>query len=83
MIFTETHLKDAFVIDPERLEDERGFFARTWCQQEAAAYGLQPRWLQCNVSFNKKKGTMRGMHYQADPFRKPNSFGVRWGRFTM
>lgn len=68
MIFTETHLKDAFVIDPERLEDERGFFARTWCQQEAAAYGLQPRWLQCNVSFNKKKGTMRGMHYQADPF---------------
>ena len=68
MIFTETHLKDAFVIDPEKLEDERGFFARTWCQREAAAHGIQPRWLQCNISFNKKKGTMRGMHYQDVPF---------------
>jgi dTDP-4-dehydrorhamnose 3,5-epimerase len=68
MIFTETPLKGAFVIDPEKLEDERGFFARTWCQREAAAYGLQPRWLQCNISFNKQKGTMRGMHYQVAPF---------------
>jgi dTDP-4-dehydrorhamnose 3,5-epimerase len=60
-------LKDAFIIDPQKLEDERGFFARTWCQQEAAAYGLQPRWLQCNISFNKQRGTMRGMHYQVAP----------------
>lgn len=68
MKFTETRLKGAFIIDPERLEDERGFFARTWCQRESEAYGLQPRWVQCNISFNKKKGTLRGMHYQVTPF---------------
>jgi dTDP-4-dehydrorhamnose 3,5-epimerase len=68
--FRETELQGAFIIDPERLEDERGFFARTWCQREAEAYGLQPKWLQCNISFNKKKGTMRGMHYQVAPFEE-------------
>jgi dTDP-4-dehydrorhamnose 3,5-epimerase len=67
MIFTETKLKGAFIVEPERLEDERGFFARSWCQQEAAAYGLNPEWVQCNISFNKKKATLRGMHYQAAP----------------
>lgn len=68
MIFTETILKGAFVIEPERLEDERGFFARTWCQREFEAHGIHSEWVQCNISFNKKKGTLRGMHYQAIPF---------------
>jgi len=63
--FFATKLKDAFIIEPERLEDERGFFARTWCEREFAAHGFAPRWVQCNISFNKKKGTLRGLHYQA------------------
>ncbi len=67
MKFTETQLKDAFIIEPERLGDERGFFARSWCHKEAAAYGITPDWVQCNISFNRKKGTLRGMHYQAPP----------------
>lgn len=67
MIFTETKLKGAFIIAPEKLEDERGFFARTWCQQEFGAHGLNLRMVQCNISFNKNKGTLRGMHYQIAP----------------
>ena len=67
MIFRETKLKGAFIIDPERQEDERGFFARTWCRQEFEAHGLNPRLAQCSVSFNKKRGTLRGMHYQIEP----------------
>ena len=71
MIFTETKLKGAlkgaFIIEPERIEDERGFFARTFCAKEFEARGLTPRFVQCNISFNKKKGTLRGMHYQAAP----------------
>lgn len=67
MIFIETKLKGAFVIEPERLEDERGFFARTWCQSEFEAHGLNPRLAQCSISFNKRRGTLRGMHYQAAP----------------
>ena len=70
MLFTETKLKGAFIIDLERLEDERGFFARSWCEREAAAYGLQPKWVQCNISFNKQKATLRGMHYQSAPFEE-------------
>lgn len=68
MIFTATKLQGAFIIDPERLEDERGFFARTWCQREFAVHGLSPKWVQCNISFNTQKGTLRGMHYQAAPY---------------
>jgi dTDP-4-dehydrorhamnose 3,5-epimerase len=68
MRFTETKLKGAFIIELERLEDERGFFARSWCEREAAAYGLYPKWVQCNISFNKQKATLRGMHYQSAPF---------------
>lgn len=67
MIFEETGLAGAFVIEPERREDERGFFARTWCRDEFAAHGLNPALVQCNISFNKKRGTLRGMHYQAAP----------------
>lgn len=67
MIFKETQLKGAYIIEPERLEDERGFFARTWCQREFQEHGLNPRLMQCNISFNRKKGTFRGMHYQLAP----------------
>lgn len=70
MIFTETELKGAFVIEPERREDERGFFARAWDQQEFEARGLNPRLVQSNISFNKKKGTLRGMHYQVPPYEE-------------
>ncbi len=67
MIFRETILKGAFIIEPERIEDDRGFFARTWCAEEFSKHGLNPRILQCSVSYNSKKGTLRGMHYQVPP----------------
>jgi len=55
------------VIEVERLTDERGFFARAWCQREFAEHGLNPRLVQCNISYNPRRGTLRGMHYQAVP----------------
>lgn len=70
MIFTETKLNGAFIIDLEPIQDERGFFARTWCKNEFAAHGLNPNLVQCNTSFNKKKGTIRGMHYQSPPYEE-------------
>jgi dTDP-4-dehydrorhamnose 3,5-epimerase len=70
VIFRETTVKGAFVIEPERIEDERGFFARTWCTAEFAARGLNPGIAQCSVSFNRRKGTLRGLHYQASPFEE-------------
>jgi len=68
MIFSETKLKGAFIIDVEPREDERGFFARSWCENEFKQHGLNSRFAQCNISFNKKRGTLRGMHYQVAPF---------------
>ncbi len=70
MKFIETKLKGAFVIELEKIEDERGFFARSWCEKEFAESGLNPNLVQCNISFNRKKGTLRGMHYQAKPYRE-------------
>ncbi len=67
MVFRETKLPGAFVIELQKYEDERGFFARSWCQAEFEARGLNPRTVQCNISFNKLKGTLRGMHYQIAP----------------
>ena len=67
MIFTETKLKGAFVIDIERREDSRGYFARAFCQHEFEAHGLKPTIAQANVAFNHKKGTLRGMHFQFPP----------------
>jgi dTDP-4-dehydrorhamnose 3,5-epimerase len=67
MIFTETRLKGAYIIELEKRWDDRGFFARSWCENEFAEHNLNPRLVQCNISFNKKKGTLRGMHYQAEP----------------
>ena len=67
MIFSETRLKGAFIVEPERLYDERGFFARTFCAEEFVANGLNPRFVQCNISFSERRGTLRGMHYQVAP----------------
>src|SRR5690606_21818003 len=65
--FTATSLPGAWVIDIEPVEDERGWFARTYCSREFEAHGLNPNLVQCNVSHNRRKGTLRGMHYQAAP----------------
>jgi dTDP-4-dehydrorhamnose 3,5-epimerase len=67
VIFIETKLKGAFIIKPERLEDERGFFARTFCREEFTVHSLNPNMVQCDISFNKRVGTLRGLHYQAAP----------------
>ena len=67
MQFTETKFKGAFIIDLERREDSRGFFARAFCQKEFAAHGLNPTIAQANVAYNIKKGTLRGMHFQFPP----------------
>ena len=70
LIFTEIQLNGAFLIEPEYFEDERGFFARTWCKQEFEQHGLSSKLVQCNISFNRKKGTLRGMHYQEAPYEE-------------
>ena len=77
MLFTETKIKGVFIIEPQKIEDERGFFARTWCQEEFEKHGLNPKLVQCNISFNKKAGTLRGMHYQiaSHAEAKPSSNG--------
>ncbi len=67
MTFTETSIPGAFIISLNRLEDERGFFARTFCRREFSDHGLNPDLAQCSISFNRKKGTLRGMHFQAKP----------------
>jgi dTDP-4-dehydrorhamnose 3,5-epimerase len=67
MIFSETILQGAFIIDLERHEDARGFFARAFCQREFAAQGLKPVIAQANIGFNRRKGTVRGMHFQYPP----------------
>jgi dTDP-4-dehydrorhamnose 3,5-epimerase len=67
MIFTETSLARAFVIDLEPAVDERGFFARSFCRREFEAHGLNPELVQCNISLNHRRGTLRGMHWQAAP----------------
>jgi dTDP-4-dehydrorhamnose 3,5-epimerase len=70
MKFTETKLKGAFVVEIEKLTDDRGFFARSWCQKEFEDHGLTSRLVQSNVSFNRKKGTLRGLHYQIAPHQE-------------
>lgn len=67
MTFQETRLPGVFEIGLAMNSDERGFFARSWCQKEFEEHGLNPKLVQCNVSFNERKGTMRGLHYQAAP----------------
>jgi dTDP-4-dehydrorhamnose 3,5-epimerase len=65
MIFTETPLVGAFLIDLERKEDHRGFFARSWCSEEFERHGLNPVLAQINLGYSGKRGTLRGMHYQS------------------
>jgi dTDP-4-dehydrorhamnose 3,5-epimerase len=67
MRFVETDLAGAYVLEPERHEDERGFFARTWDRDELAAHGLASEVLQCSISRNTRAGTLRGMHFQREP----------------
>ncbi len=70
VIFKAADLHGAYVIEPERRADFRGYFARTFCEKEFAALGLETRIAQCSVSFSQRKGTLRGMHYQLAPFEE-------------
>lgn len=70
MRFHETELRGAYLIDLDKLEDGRGFFARVWCEKQFEDHGLVPKVVQANTSFNNKAGTLRGMHYQAAPFQE-------------
>jgi dTDP-4-dehydrorhamnose 3,5-epimerase len=67
LIYRETSLPEVFLIEVERIQDARGFFARTWCAEEFREHGLDPDLAQCSISFNRYRGTLRGMHYQAAP----------------
>jgi dTDP-4-dehydrorhamnose 3,5-epimerase len=67
MRFTETKVAGAFLVEPEPVADERGFFARTWCREEFADHGLNPELAQANISFSHRRGTLRGLHLQAPP----------------
>ena len=70
MIFKETKITNAFVIDLEKIKDKRGFFASTWDYKIFKQKGLNYKSVQCNLSFNKKKGTIRGLHYQVKPYEE-------------
>jgi dTDP-4-dehydrorhamnose 3,5-epimerase len=78
MIFTGTRIKGAFIIDLDRREDHRGFFARSWCQREFKNHGLNPALVQINVGFSPRKGTLRGLHFQLAPYEE-----VKVSRCTM
>ncbi len=67
MLFHATSLPGVLLIEPERLEDDRGFFARSWCREAFADHGIHCDWVQCNISYNRRSGTLRGLHYQAAP----------------
>jgi dTDP-4-dehydrorhamnose 3,5-epimerase len=71
MRFTETKLLGAFVIEPQKFEDERGFLAPSWSAEEFAQHGLDSRLVECNISRNHTKGTLRGLHFQIAPFAQP------------
>jgi dTDP-4-dehydrorhamnose 3,5-epimerase len=68
--FRPANLQGVYVLELEKFADERGYFARTFCEKEFLAHGLETRFVQCSVSFNYRKGTLRGMHYQASPFEE-------------
>ena len=68
MHFLATNLPGVFVVEMDPREDERGFFARSWCQEEFAAQGLDTRLAQCSISYNNRRGTLRGMHFQSVPY---------------
>ena len=70
MIFSKTAIKDAYILDLDKKEDQRGFFARAWCQKEFKAQGLYPDWVQANIAKSVKRGTLRGLHYQKAPHQE-------------
>ena len=70
MVFRDTHLNGAFVVELEERQDSRGFFARSYCQREFSEHGLDPKVVQCNISFNLARGTLRGLHFQAPPYEE-------------
>lgn len=70
MNFLGLPLKGAFIIEPEKKCDERGFFVRTWCSKEFSEHSLSANLVQCSISYNIKKGTLRGMHYQISPYEE-------------
>jgi len=81
MIFKETAIRGAFIIDIEKQEDYRGFYARAWCEKVFESYGLTTRFVQANIPFAKKKGTLRGLPYQVAPILKSNSYVARGVQF--
>jgi len=80
MQFHETDISGAFLIELERLEDERGFFARTYCRREFETHGLNPETAQCNISFNRHCGTLRGLHSQRPPHQETKLVRCTRGR---
>jgi len=80
MRFAETKIRGVYIIDIERREDHRGFFARGWCQKEFEGYGLATRFVQTNVGFNHKLGTLRGMHFQSNPHQEAKLVRCTKGR---
>lgn len=79
MKFVPTPLEGAFVVQPELIEDGRGFFARSYCHEEFRAHGLDPALVQCNISFNRHCGTLRGLHYQEKPNEEAKLVRCTWG----
>lgn len=79
MRLARTDIDGVFILDQERREDERGFFARTWCAEELGRHGLVSTLSQCSISYNAKKGTLRGMHYQAAPNEEEKVVAVARG----
>ncbi|MDH4128864.1 MAG: dTDP-4-dehydrorhamnose 3,5-epimerase [Spirochaetota bacterium] len=80
MKFIETPLKGAFIIELDEIKDDRGFFARSWCKKEFKDLGLNPKLVQCSISFNKKKGTLRGMHFQVKPHEEAKLIRCTMGK---
>jgi len=80
MRFIETPIAGAWLVEPEPRGDERGFFSRLWCREELAAHGLNGNFVQCNNSFSRSRGTLRGLHYQAPPHAEAKLVGCIRGR---
>lgn len=80
MVFSETRVRGVWLVAPEPREDFRGFFARTWCAREFAAAGIDDQWVQCSISFTKKRGTLRGLHYQRPPHEEAKLVRCTMGR---
>lgn len=80
MIFSQTPIPGVWVIDIDPRRDERGFFARTWCREEFERHGLDARLVQCNISYNERRHTLRGMHFQCAPHEEPKLVRCTRGR---